>query len=93
MNAAELRAVAASLPADTVVPVTAGNLLRLIDGLGPPPAGPPRDLTVAEVAVRLHLSKKTVTRYLASGHLRGTRLPGRGWRVSQGALDTFRRPD
>jgi len=37
-----------------------------------------RELSVAEVATRLGVSRRTVRRYLLSGELHGTR-PRRGW--------------
>jgi len=91
MTPAELRAVAASLPPDTPIPVPAKFVLLLIDGDGPPIAEPLRDLTVAEVAAKLGLSPKTVVRYLQTKRLRGYPLPGRGWRVPLGALDELKR--
>jgi excisionase family DNA binding protein len=49
-------------------------------------------MTTADAAERLKLSQWAVRRLLASGRLRGSRIPGRGggeWRIDQQALDDF----
>jgi excisionase family DNA binding protein len=84
MTLAELRA----LPPETMMPL--GYVLQLIDGNAPPSIEPPRDLTVTEVAARLKVAEKTVTRWLNAGRLKGRRLPHRGWRVPIVALDELR---
>ena len=52
-----------------------------------------RFLTVAEVADQLRVSTVTVLRWLRSGRLAGTRLPGRraGWRIRPSDLEAFLR--
>ena len=89
MTSAELRAYAATLPPDTIMPLSARVVLQLIDGDAPSPIQPPHDLTIAEVAAKLRVAKKTVTRWLNTGRLKGRRLPHRGWRVPIVALDAF----
>ena len=48
-----------------------------------------RYYTPKEIATVLKVSESTVRRWLDNGQINGFRLPGRGWRVSQTALDEF----
>ena len=57
---------------------------------------PPRDLTALQVAERLQVHPRTVTEWINRGELDainvgGTRTHGARWRVSEKALETFRR--
>ncbi len=45
-------------------------------------------LTPAQVAERLQVNERTVTRWLRDGYLRGYKL-GKEWRVSPGDLQRF----
>jgi excisionase family DNA binding protein len=75
------------MPPGTVIPIVRETLLELINGqIVPQPVVAPRDLTVREVAVRLQVSPKTVTRWLVAGRLVGRKLPHRGWRVPESSL-------
>ena len=45
-------------------------------------------LTPSDVAKRLQMNERTVTRWLRKGHLRGFKI-GKEWRVSDVDLDAF----
>jgi excisionase family DNA binding protein len=88
-----LQQLARSLPEGATVTLDAAALERL--------AGPPSvdlgshdtepDLTVAEAAERLRLSKNRVRALIAEGSLDAYRVAGRGgWRITTDALRRFR---
>ena len=45
-------------------------------------------LTPAQVAERLQIHERTVTRWLRDGYMRGFKL-GKEWRIAPGDLDSF----
>lgn len=53
---------------------------------------PSRPLTVAQVAHRLGVHRKTVLREIERGHLRGFKA-GRDWRISPEALVEYMHPE
>jgi len=50
------------------------------------------EVTAAEAAVRLRLSRERVVRLVQIGELRGRRDPTRGWLVDEGAVVKLTRP-
>lgn len=49
----------------------------------------PIQLTVAQVATRLHRSPSTVRGWLERGELEGRKIKGRAWLVASAAVDRF----
>ncbi|MBA3497559.1 MAG: helix-turn-helix domain-containing protein, partial [Gemmatimonadales bacterium] len=90
-----LRALAASLPPETPVPVPAGMLRDLLEGQGVDSGSPqgghtPADPTVAELAVRFGRSTSTIRGWLDRGLIPGAyRFQKREWRVPAAALAAF----
>lgn len=49
-------------------------------------------LTLDDVALECNVSTRTVRRWIASGHLKATRLPTRTLRIDPADLDAMGRP-
>jgi excisionase family DNA binding protein len=89
MTLADLRRVAALLPAGGGLTLPKDLLLELLAAEGAA-ASPPADLTTRELAERLHRAPSTVRGWVEEGRLPGAyKLNGRDWRVPAGAVESF----
>lgn len=86
-----LRAMCETALPGTLIPVD--SLRAVLNEVTEAPVPIPRlgggDLTVEEVAERMHRKPSTIRGWLSAGTLRGYKLQGRDWRVSQEALREF----
>lgn len=89
--AAGLRALAASLPPETPVPVPAGALLELLAASKAQDSGvSPADPTVEDVAARYRRAPSTVRGWCEAGRFPGAyKLHHREWRIPAAAIEAF----
>jgi excisionase family DNA binding protein len=86
MTLADLRRVADLLPPDASLTLSKALLLELLAGAD----APATDLTVRELAERLHRAPSTVRGWCEQDRLPGAyKLNGRDWRVPAEAMDSF----
>lgn len=81
-----LQIVKALPSSDSSVTLTRSDLVDMVEASGGVEAV---DLTVDQVAAKTHRATSTVRGWLIAEELRGYKLNGRDWRVTQGALQEY----